>query len=331
MDLDAADMERDRKTGSRIIPFILVIAVCLVTGIALGSWTGGKTASPAEPKQAPINFVYLGYDTFQAPAKLNSVWVLKLNGNGGAEFRGISPALVITTAVGQPAVLRDFLADPYGAAARMPQITYIPQPSFVVAIDREGFFTMLNRTGGVQIDGNYLRGDELIAFLSQGGRDPIAILRQELRIVKSLFAPGPCPSESDTRGIEPGAPAFHPRAGCARRRMPEARTLPAGNGHFPDHGRRDSVAAAGWIDWIIACGIIIFHEEARWRIGRARRKILLICHPERSEVSVHAGKRCFAALSMTTLFKDYFYRIPPSVIFRKFPSASANSPAVTGR
>jgi hypothetical protein len=203
VDLDAADMERDRKTGSRIIPFLLVIAVCLVTGIALGSWTGGKTISPAEPKQAPLTYVYLGYETFQAPAKLNSVWVLTLDGNGGAEFRGISPALVITTAVGQPAVLRDFLADPYGAAARIPQIPYLPQAPTVVAIDREGFFTMVNRTGGVPIDGNYLRGDELLAFISQGGRDPIAVLRQELRVVKSMFAAGPCPSESSLAGLNP--------------------------------------------------------------------------------------------------------------------------------
>ncbi len=203
MDHDASDLERDRKTGSRIIPFILVIAVCLVTGIALGSWTGGKTGSPAEPKQAPLRFVYLGYAALQAPAELNSIWVLTLDGDGGAEFLGISPALVITTAVGQPAVLRDFLADPYGAAARIPQVPQIPQPSLVVAIDREGFFTMVNRTGGVPIDGNYLRGDELLSFLAQGGRDPIAVLRQEMRIVKSMFASGPCPSESMLAGLNP--------------------------------------------------------------------------------------------------------------------------------
>ncbi|GEM_PF-1275398 len=203
MDHDTAEMEHNRKTGSRIIPFLLVIAVCLVAGIALGSWTGGKTASPAEPKQAPLILVYLGYDSFQTPAVLSSVWILTLDGKGGAEFRGISPALVITTAVGQPAVLRDFLADPFGASARMPQIPYVPQPAIVVAIDRQGFSTVVNRTGGVPIDGNYLRGEDLFAFLSQGGPDPIAGLRQELRVVKSMFAAGPCPSESTLAGLDP--------------------------------------------------------------------------------------------------------------------------------
>ncbi|MBN2085040.1 MAG: hypothetical protein JW748_07420 [Anaerolineales bacterium] len=202
MDHDAVELS-DQKTGSRIIPFLLVIAVCLVTGLALGSWTGGKTASPAEPKQAPLNLVYLGYDSFRTPAELSSVWVLMLDGNGGAEFRGISPALIITTAVGHPAVLRDFLSDPFGASARIPQIPCIPQPAIVVAIDRDGFSTVVNRTGGVQIDGNYLRGDDLVAFLSQGGPDPIAGLRQELRVVKSMFAAGPCPSESSLAGLDP--------------------------------------------------------------------------------------------------------------------------------
>lgn len=203
MDIDAADMERNRKTGSRVIPFLLVIAVCLVAGIALGSWTGGKTTTSAEPKQAPLTLVYLGYDTFQAPAALHSIWILTLDGNGGSEFLGISPALVITTAVGQPAVLREFLADPFGASARLPQIRYIPQPSIVVAFDRQGFSTMVNRTGGVPIDGNYLREEDLRAFLESGGPDPIALLRQQLRVVKSMFAAGPCPGESSLAGLNP--------------------------------------------------------------------------------------------------------------------------------
>jgi hypothetical protein len=203
VDIDATDMQRDRKAGSRVIPFMLVIAFCLVAGIALGSWTGGKTASSAKPKQAPLNLVFLGYDTFQAPSALHSIWILSLDGNGGSEFLGISPALVITTAVGQPVVLREFLADPYGASARMPQITYIPQPSIVVAFDRYGFSTMVNRTGGVPIDGNYLREEELSAFLESGGPDPIALLRQQLRVVKSIFAAGPCPGESSLAGLNP--------------------------------------------------------------------------------------------------------------------------------
>jgi hypothetical protein len=203
VEIDAADAIQERKGVSRIIPFLLVIAVCLLTGIALGSWTGGKTASPAEPKQAPLNLLYFGYDTFSAPAVLRSVWVLRLDGKGGAEFEGISPALVVTTAVGQPAVLRDFLADPYGAPARATQIPILPQPFTAVAIDRQGFSIIANRIGGVAIDGNYLHGEALFAFLAPGDPDPLAELRRQLQAVKSIFAAGPCPSESSLAGLNP--------------------------------------------------------------------------------------------------------------------------------
>lgn len=196
-------MESGKKSGSRIIPFLLVIAVCLVTGIALGSWTGGKTASSAEPKQAPLVLVYLGYDTFQVPAPLRAVWILSLDGDGGAEFLGISPALVITTTMGQAAVLREFLSDPSGAPSRVEQIPVIPSSALVVEIDQQGFSTIVNRTGGVPIDGNYLRGQDLFAFLALGDPDPLANLRQQLRIVKSMFAAGPCPSESSLAGLHP--------------------------------------------------------------------------------------------------------------------------------
>jgi hypothetical protein len=203
VDLDAAEIGRNQKTGSRIIPFFLVIALCLVAGIALGSWTGGKTAPSAEPKQAPQILVYLGYDAFVAPARLQAVWILTLDGNGSAEFLGISPALVMTTTMGQAAVLREFLADPAAAPARILQIPVIPQPATVVEIDQQGFSTIVNRSGGIPIDGNYLRGQDLIGFLAQGEPDPLSLLRQQLRVVKSMFAAGPCPSESALAGLHP--------------------------------------------------------------------------------------------------------------------------------
>ncbi len=203
MDLEAAETEREKKSGNRIIPFLLVIAVCLVTGIILGYATGGKTASPAEPKQAPLRLVFLGYETLQSPASLNSIWILSLDGNGGAEFTGISPALVVTTNLGQPAVLREFLSDPAGAPARVLQIAVIPQPATVVEFDTQGFSTVVNRTGGVPIDGNYLNGQELVTQLSQSGSDPLVLLRFQLRVVRSMFSAGPCPSESALAGLNP--------------------------------------------------------------------------------------------------------------------------------
>jgi hypothetical protein len=203
VDLDAVDMEREKKSGNRVIPFLLVVAVCLATGIILGGLTGGKTASSSEPKQAPLTLIYLGYDAFQAPAGLRSIWILSLDGNGGAEFSGISPALVVTTDLGQPVVLRDFLSDPAGAPARVLQIGVLAQPATVVAFDSLGFSTAVNRAGGVPIDGNYLRGADLISLLAQSGSDPLVTLSLQLRIVRSMFAAGPCPSESALAGLSP--------------------------------------------------------------------------------------------------------------------------------
>jgi hypothetical protein len=203
VEFEAADMERNRKSGSRIIPFLLVIAVCLVAGIALGTWTGGRSDSPAEPKQDPLTLVYLGYESFQSPAVLGSVWILRLSGDGKAAFEGISPAMVVTTTLGQAAVLREFLADPLGAPARVPQVPFLPADATIVEFDRQGFATAVNRIGGIPIDGNYLRGSDLLAFLEQGRPDPLAVLRQQLRAVKAMFAAGPCPSESTLAGLHP--------------------------------------------------------------------------------------------------------------------------------
>jgi hypothetical protein len=203
VDLDALETEREKKIPDRIIPFFLVIAVCLAAGIALGSWTGGQTAASAEPKQAPLILAYLGYESFQPPARLQAIWILSLDGEGGAEFLGISPALAVTTTVGQAAVLRDFLSDPYGAPARIQQIPLIPQSATVVEIDRQGFSAIISRTGGIPIDGNYLGGQDVFLFLAESDPDPLAVLRRQLRLIQSMFASGPCPSESALMGLHP--------------------------------------------------------------------------------------------------------------------------------
>ncbi|MGD0173241.1 MAG: hypothetical protein ABSC61_02210 [Anaerolineales bacterium] len=189
--------------GIRIVPFLLVIAACLIAGILLGTITGGNLSSPAPTKNPPLTLVFLGYDSIQASTALDSVWVLTLDGNGNADFKGISPALVITTTQGQPAVLRDFLADPLDAPSRMYQLSLVPQPSTSVAFDRQAFSTLVNRLGGVPIDGKYLRGQDLSNLLSENAADPLAVLRTQLRVVKSLFTSGPCLSESALSGLEP--------------------------------------------------------------------------------------------------------------------------------
>jgi hypothetical protein len=198
-------MEADRQShsGMRIIPFLVVIAVCLAAGILLGSFTGGGLSSPAATKNPPLTLVFLGYDSIQTPTALESIWVLSLDGNGKADFEGISPAVIITTSQGQPAVLRDFLADPLDAPSRLYQLSLIPKPSTSIAFDREGFNTLVNRLGGVPIDGKYLRGQDLSNLLSGNAADPLATLRTQLRVMKSLFASGPCLSESALSGLQP--------------------------------------------------------------------------------------------------------------------------------
>jgi hypothetical protein len=203
VDPETAESYGGKKTGNRIIPFLLVVAVCLATGMLLGWLTGGRSAPPSEPKQAPLRLVFLGYPTLQAPAPPKAVWILSLDGSGGAEFTGISPALVVTTRLGQPAVLRDFLADPAGAPARVPQLDLFPQTAVVVEFDLQGFIVVVNRSGGVPIDGEYLDGQELAALLTGGDPDPVADLRLQLRVVRSMFAAGPCLSDSALAGLQP--------------------------------------------------------------------------------------------------------------------------------
>jgi hypothetical protein len=191
------------KSGIRIVPFLLVIAACLIAGILLGSFTGGNLPSSAPTKNPPIRLVFLGYDSLQAPAALDSIWVLTLDGNGTADFWGISPAVVITTVEGKPVVLRDFLSDPIDAPTRMYQIPLIPQPVTAALFDRQAFSTMVNRLGGVPIDGKYLRGQDLSNLLSENASDPLTTLRIQLRVVKGLFSSGPCLSESALSGLLP--------------------------------------------------------------------------------------------------------------------------------
>lgn len=197
------DADRQSKPGIRIVPFLLVIGACLIAGILLGSLTSGNLAAPAQTKNPPLTLVFLGYDSIQTPTALEAVWVLTLDGNGGAEFEGISPAVVVTTTQGQPAVLRDYLADPLDAPSRMYELALIPQPATAVTFDRQAFSILVSRLGGVPIDGAYLRGQDLSDFLAPNAADPLASLRTQWRIVKSLFASGPCLSEPALAGLQP--------------------------------------------------------------------------------------------------------------------------------
>ena len=83
------------------------------------------------------------------------------------------------------------------------QVAIFPQPSTVVGLDLQGFTIVVNRSGGVPLDGTYWDGGELAEQLAASGPDPVDILRLQLRIVRSMFSAGPCPSDSTLTGLQP--------------------------------------------------------------------------------------------------------------------------------
>jgi hypothetical protein len=200
---EAAGEEMVPQHRNKVVPFLLVVGACLAAGLLLGSVAGGIFLPQASAGQPSISFTLLGYDSLQQPTALRAIWVVVLDGKGKAEYLGISPATVILTTDGQAAVLREFLADPSGAPARLFQVGKIPEPSTAVEFDRQGFIMIVNRMGGVRLEGRTYRGQEVLSVL-ETETDPMEQLRLQSRIVTALFgAAGPCPGESALAGLHP--------------------------------------------------------------------------------------------------------------------------------
>jgi hypothetical protein len=194
----------EKRPAGRMIPFLIVVGICLAAGILLGSLAGNGLASRSSGNQPPIYFALLGYDNLQTPEQLQSVWILTLDGNGHAAYQGISPVTVIFLPGGQVAVLQKFLANPLEAPSLLYQIDRIPKPATVVEYDRQGFATIINRMGGVRIEGQLLRGQDVLNLLDASASDPLARLRLESSLVSALFGTsGPCLSESALAGLHP--------------------------------------------------------------------------------------------------------------------------------
>jgi hypothetical protein len=203
MHLETSGEEMVPHHRNRVIPFLLVVGVCLAAGLLLGSVAGGIFLPQAAAGQPSTSFTLLGYDSLQPPTTLRAIWVVVLDGEGKAEYMGISPATVILTTDGQAAVLRDFLADPAGAPARLFQVGKIPEPSTAVEFDRQGFIMIVNRMGGIRMEGRTYRGQEILSLLEME-IDPMEQLRLQSRIITALFGvTGPCPSEAALAGLHP--------------------------------------------------------------------------------------------------------------------------------
>lgn len=203
MGWDTTKEDPGERRGGRVIPFLLVVGVCLAAGIWLGSLAGGCIASGARSGETSASYTLLGYDSLQAPTVLRSIWILALDGKGGATYLGISPATVILTKDGQAAVLREFLADPLGAPARLFQVDRIPQPSTAIAFDRQGLTVIINRMGGIRIDGRPVRGQDVLSLLDSA-TDPLDQLRLQSKVVSALFVTnGPCLGEAALSGLDP--------------------------------------------------------------------------------------------------------------------------------
>jgi hypothetical protein len=127
-----------------------------------------------------------------------------LDGKGKARFFGISPATITTTKSGQTTVLKDFLADPLGAPARLYQVDLFPFPSTTVELDIQGFSVLINRIGGVRIEDRVFRGQDIVSLLEYYSTNPLEDLRFQSRIISAMFeTAGPCPSESSLAGLQP--------------------------------------------------------------------------------------------------------------------------------
>jgi hypothetical protein len=203
-DFEGAVSRKDNRSGIRIIPFLLVILICLAAGLLLGTYAGGNLPpASASPQNSPTVLVLLGYDTLQNSTAVRAIWILTLDGKQNAGFLGVSPATVFVTVNGQAVVLRDYLGDPTGAPARLTQISFFPQPALTIQFDQRAIFTIINRLGGIWIDKHFLQGQETLDWLSASGPDPLEALRRQEKVMQSVFSAGPCLSESILSGLYP--------------------------------------------------------------------------------------------------------------------------------
>jgi hypothetical protein len=179
-----------QRNPMRLTLTVLVVLSFLVVGMLLGraAGLGGLALLAPTPSLASSSYLVLGYDDLEHPADLLAVWRVTLEGTGRARLLGISPATVVFLANGQPAILRDVLRDPANPSIDGLQPYFDRDPQAIVLVDNYAFATLVNRLGGVFLDGRSLKGQEVTDSLASLRNTPIEALHYQSQILRALAA-----------------------------------------------------------------------------------------------------------------------------------------------
>lgn len=185
-----------RSSQMRLAATLLVVVSFLVVGVFLGRAAGQQWSPLAGPTSAPLSRTYLvlGYDQLVSPSHLLAVWIVQLQDDGKATCLGISPATIVFLSDGQPAVVRDALANPQSANPQVLHSFLRATPNAVIEIDNQAFETVANRLGGVFLDGRTLRGQDVVETVVNDQGSPLVGLEYEAKVLQALalrVPPGP--------------------------------------------------------------------------------------------------------------------------------------------
>ena len=179
-----------QRNPMRLTLTVLVVLSFLVIGMLLGraAGQGGLALLAPTPLQGTATYLILGYDTLEDGGQLLAVWRLTLEGTGRAQLLGISPATIVFLSDGQPAIVRDVLRDPANPTLDGLQGYFAREPEAIVLIDNHAFATLVNRLGGVFLDGRSLKGQEVTDALLGLQSSPIEALHYQSQILRALAA-----------------------------------------------------------------------------------------------------------------------------------------------
>ncbi|MCX6025148.1 MAG: hypothetical protein NTY23_02620 [Chloroflexi bacterium] len=231
------------RNPMRLTLTVLVVLSFLVVGMLLGraAGQGGLALFAPTPPLGTSTYLILGYDTLEGGGHLLAVWRLTLEGSGQAHLLGLSPATIVFLADGQPAVVREVLRDPANPTLDGLQAYFTREPEAIVLIDNQAFATLVNRLGGVFLDGRSLKGQEVTEGLGALQDSPIEALHYQSRVLRALASRiPPRPEEYVIAGLAPDH---------LRSTLPLGELITANESRFPLLGNRitietlDSVSA----------------------------------------------------------------------------------------
>ena len=223
------------RNPMRLTLTVLVVLSFLVVGMLLGraAGQGGLALFAPTPSLGTSTYLILGYDTLEREGHLLAVWRLTFEGSGQAHLLGLSPATIVFLADGQPAVLREVLRDPANPALDGLQAYFTREPEAIVLIDNQAFATLVNRLGGVFLDGRSLKGQEVTEALGAMQDSPIEALHYQSRVLRALASRiPPRPEEYVIAGLAPDH---------LRSTLPLGELITANEMRFPFLGNRITV------------------------------------------------------------------------------------------